>query len=104
MGHRAHYGQVRALCQGLPGDRGEGSGYGRRWVLAADSRQLTRDGGELGFGVRQPEGHLHLAEHADGGAEVEASVLLVPDATVQLAEPEVTVGLEATSIRPGPDQ
>ncbi len=96
---RALWAGPRTRCQGLARERGQGSGDGRRWVLAADTRKLTRDDGELGPGVRQPEGHLHLAEHRDGGAEVEASFLLVPDATVQLPEPKVAVGLERAHLQ-----
>ena len=46
------------------------------------------------FGLRQPEGHLHVAVERDGGGQGGASLLPLAGGGVQGAEAQVTVRLE----------
>ena len=49
---------------------------------------------QRGFGLGQPEGHVHGAVQLDGGGQGGASLLLLTDRGIQWAEAPVAVGLE----------
>ena len=53
---------------------------------------------QRGFGLGQPEGHVHSTVQSDSRGQFSAGLLQPVDSGIQCAEAQVTVGLERAHI------